>query len=54
MKVTTHSYRYLIVGGGMTGGPRAGYSAHDADGTIGLLGDEPHLPYKRPPLTKGL
>ena len=31
-----------------------GIRAHDADGTIGLVGDDPHPPYKRPPLTKGL
>jgi NADPH-dependent 2,4-dienoyl-CoA reductase/sulfur reductase-like enzyme len=26
----------------------------DGDGAIGLVGEEPHPPYKRPPLTKGL
>ena len=26
----------------------------DPDGTIGLIGDDQHLPYNRPPLTKGL
>jgi 3-phenylpropionate/trans-cinnamate dioxygenase ferredoxin reductase component len=49
------NYRYLIVGGGMTGAAACrGIREHDADGTIGLVGDDPHLPYKRPPLTKGL
>ena len=38
-------YRYLIVGGGMTA---------DAAGSIALIGDEPHAPYNRPPLSKGL
>src|SRR5436309_10131132 len=50
-----HSYRYLIVGGGMTGDAVAkGIRELDADGSIGLVGAEPHPPYKRPPLTKGL
>ena len=47
--------RYLLVGGGMTADAAAeGIRAHDADGTITLVGAEPHPPYKRPPLTKGL
>src|SRR5436305_1659561 len=47
--------RYLIVGGGMTADAAAkGIREHDADGAIVLVGDEPHEPYKRPPLTKGL
>jgi 3-phenylpropionate/trans-cinnamate dioxygenase ferredoxin reductase subunit len=47
--------RYLIVGGGMTGDAACqGIRDYDADGTIALVGDEPHPPYKRPPLTKGL
>jgi NADPH-dependent 2,4-dienoyl-CoA reductase/sulfur reductase-like enzyme len=50
-----HSTRYLIVGGGMTGDAAAkGIREHDADGRITLVGVEPHAPYKRPPLTKGL
>jgi 3-phenylpropionate/trans-cinnamate dioxygenase ferredoxin reductase component len=50
-----HSTRYLIVGGGMTGDAAAkGIREHDADGAITLVGAEPHPPYKRPPLTKGL
>jgi NADPH-dependent 2,4-dienoyl-CoA reductase/sulfur reductase-like enzyme len=49
------SYRYLIVGGGMTADAACkGIREQDADGTIGLVGDDPHPPYKRPPLTKGL
>jgi NADPH-dependent 2,4-dienoyl-CoA reductase/sulfur reductase-like enzyme len=31
-----------------------GIREHDADGAIVLVGSEPHPPYKRPPLTKGL
>jgi NADPH-dependent 2,4-dienoyl-CoA reductase/sulfur reductase-like enzyme len=49
------SYRYLIVGGGMTGDAACrGIRDHDPDGTIGLIGRESHPPYARPPLTKGL
>jgi 3-phenylpropionate/trans-cinnamate dioxygenase ferredoxin reductase component len=49
------SYRYLIVGGGMTADAACrGIREHDPEGTIGLVGDDPHPPYKRPPLTKGL
>jgi 3-phenylpropionate/trans-cinnamate dioxygenase ferredoxin reductase subunit len=47
--------KYLIVGGGMTGDAATqGIRDHDADGSITLVGSEPHPPYKRPPLTKGL
>ena len=46
---------YLIVGGGMTAGAACkGIRDHDSDGAITLVGAEPHSPYKRPPLTKGL
>jgi 3-phenylpropionate/trans-cinnamate dioxygenase ferredoxin reductase component len=48
-------YRYLIVGGGMTGDAACrGIRDHDPDGTIGLVGEEPDPPYSRPPLSKGL
>jgi NADPH-dependent 2,4-dienoyl-CoA reductase/sulfur reductase-like enzyme len=51
--VTT--YRYLIVGGGMTAhGACRGIRAHDEDGTIGVVGGEEFPPYKRPPLSKAL
>jgi len=47
--------RYLIVGGGMTADAAVkGIREHDGDGPILLVGAEPHAPYKRPPLTKGL
>jgi 3-phenylpropionate/trans-cinnamate dioxygenase ferredoxin reductase component len=47
--------KYLIVGGGMTADAAAkGIREHDVDGSIVLVGAEPHPPYKRPPLTKGL
>ncbi|HEX6761506.1 MAG TPA: FAD-dependent oxidoreductase [Gaiellaceae bacterium] len=53
--MTDQSYRYLVVGGGMTGDAVCqGIRSIDADGAIGLVGEEPDPPYKRPPLTKGL
>jgi len=49
------AYRYLIVGGGMTGDSACrGIREHDASGTIGMFGAEVHEPYARPPLTKAL
>jgi NADPH-dependent 2,4-dienoyl-CoA reductase/sulfur reductase-like enzyme len=46
---------YLIVGGGMTADAAArGIRDRDPAGTIGIIGDDPHPPYNRPPLTKGL
>ncbi len=49
------SYRYLIVGGGMTADSACrGIREHDSDGSIGLVGAESHPPYIRPPLTKAL
>jgi 3-phenylpropionate/trans-cinnamate dioxygenase ferredoxin reductase component len=49
------SYRYLVVGGGMTGDAVCnGIRDADPEGSIGLVGEETVAPYKRPPLTKGL
>ncbi|MHB9132849.1 MAG: NAD(P)/FAD-dependent oxidoreductase [Armatimonadota bacterium] len=49
------TYRYIIVGGGLAGAYAVnGIREHDKDGSILLLGNEPHQPYNRPPLTKGL
>jgi 3-phenylpropionate/trans-cinnamate dioxygenase ferredoxin reductase component len=49
------SYRYLVVGAGMTGDAVCnGIHDVDPDGSIGLVGEEPVPPYKRPPLSKGL
>jgi 3-phenylpropionate/trans-cinnamate dioxygenase ferredoxin reductase component len=49
------SYDYLIVGGGMTADAAArGIRERDPKGTIGIIGADPHPPYNRPPLTKGL
>ena len=49
------SYRYLIVGGGMTG-DAAAKAIREADptGSIGIISSEHHPPYARPPLSKAL
>jgi NADPH-dependent 2,4-dienoyl-CoA reductase/sulfur reductase-like enzyme len=48
-------YTYLIVGTGMTADAAVkGIRELDGNGTIGLIGEEPHLPYARPPLSKKL
>jgi 3-phenylpropionate/trans-cinnamate dioxygenase ferredoxin reductase component len=50
-----HSYRYLIVGGGMTADSACrGIRDHDGEGAIGLVSAESHPPYNRPPLSKAL
>ena len=47
--------RYLIVGGGLTADSACkGIREVDPDGTIVLVGQEPHAPYARPPLSKAL
>jgi 3-phenylpropionate/trans-cinnamate dioxygenase ferredoxin reductase subunit len=49
------NYKYLIVGGGMTADAAlSGIREVDTASSIGLIGSEPHPPYNRPPLTKGL
>ncbi len=49
------SYRYLVIGGGMTADAACnGIRMHDHDGMVGLVSEEPHPPYARPPLSKGL
>lgn len=49
------SYRYLIIGSSMTADAAVrGIRELDADGSIGLIGAEPVMPYSRPPLSKGL
>lgn len=48
-------YKYLIIGGGMTGDAAAqGIRELDSEGSLGLIGAEHDPPYNRPPLTKGL
>src|SRR3984885_9537452 len=45
---------FLLVGGGIAGGNCARWVRRSgADGLILLVGREPHLPYDRPPLSKG-
>lgn len=49
------SYKYLIVGAGMTADAAVrGIRELDADGEIGLIGSDPNPPYNRPSLSKGL
>jgi 3-phenylpropionate/trans-cinnamate dioxygenase ferredoxin reductase subunit len=46
---------FVIVGGGLAGSVAAGtLRAGGFDGRIVLIGDEVHLPYSRPPLSKGV
>jgi NADPH-dependent 2,4-dienoyl-CoA reductase/sulfur reductase-like enzyme len=48
------TYKYVIIGGGLAG-QRAcdGIRKVDTDGTVALVTEEPHMPYQRPPLSKG-
>ena len=49
------TYRYLIVGGGLTADAACkGIRERDTDGAIGVVADEAFPPYARPPLSKGL
>jgi 3-phenylpropionate/trans-cinnamate dioxygenase ferredoxin reductase subunit len=49
------SFRYVIVGGGMTGHAAAkGIREVDRQGTLAMISAEPDGPYARPPLTKKL
>ena len=44
----------VVVGGGMAGASAVGTLRDEGfDGRIVLVGAEPHLPYERPPLSKG-
>lgn len=48
-------YKYIILGGGTAGASAVeGIREHDSSGSIGLFSRENHLPYDRPPLSKGL
>ena len=48
-------FEYLIIGGGMTADAAVGgIRSLDPDGSIGVIGAEPDLPYNRPPLSKSL
>jgi 3-phenylpropionate/trans-cinnamate dioxygenase ferredoxin reductase component len=48
-------FEYLILGGGMTAAAAVrGIREPDPGGSIGVIGADPHPPYARPPLSKGL
>ncbi|MFO7820595.1 MAG: FAD-dependent oxidoreductase [Lentisphaeria bacterium] len=48
------SVKYLLIGGGLAACEAVkGIRKHDAEGTIMLVGQEAHMPYNRPPLSKG-
>ena len=50
-----HDYDFLIVGGGMVADAAAkGLREQGADGTIGIIGEEPTAPFPRPALSKKL
>ncbi len=47
-------YQYLIIGGGIAGERAAeGIRKVDRAGSLALVAGEPHMPYDRPPLSKG-
>ncbi|MCS7065059.1 MAG: FAD-dependent oxidoreductase, partial [Fimbriimonadales bacterium] len=49
------SHRYLIIGGGLAADAAVmGIRAVDGTGSIALLTEEPHPPYRRPMLSKSL
>jgi 3-phenylpropionate/trans-cinnamate dioxygenase ferredoxin reductase subunit len=49
------NYTYVIVGGGMTADAAVeGIRGADPAGSLAVIGAEPHPPYNRPPLSKGL
>ncbi|HKT40962.1 MAG TPA: FAD-dependent oxidoreductase [Rhodanobacteraceae bacterium] len=50
-----HDFDYLVIGAGMAGEAAAqALREADANASIGMLGDESHPPYDRPPLSKKL
>jgi 3-phenylpropionate/trans-cinnamate dioxygenase ferredoxin reductase component len=50
-----NNYKYIIIGGGMTGDAAVkGIREIDSNGTIAMISREDVAPYARPPLTKGL
>ncbi len=50
-----HDYDYLIIGAGMSADAAAhGIREVDPDGSIGIVGDEPDAPVRRPALSKDL
>ena len=50
-----NEYKYIIIGGGMTGSAAVqGIRKNDDEGSIAMFSKEQFGPYNRPPLTKGL
>jgi 3-phenylpropionate/trans-cinnamate dioxygenase ferredoxin reductase subunit len=48
-------YKHIVIGAGMTADAAVrGIREIDANAEIGVFGREPHAPYNRPPLSKGL
>jgi len=48
-------FKYIIIGAGLAGASAVeGIREVDRSGSIALFGNEPYLPYDRPPLSKGL
>ncbi len=48
-------FKYVIIGAGLAGASAVeGIREVDQSGSIALFGNEPYLPYDRPPLSKGL
>ncbi|MDD5179781.1 MAG: FAD-dependent oxidoreductase [Gallionellaceae bacterium] len=53
--MSEQAFTYVVVGSGKAGVSAVeGIRELDAEGTILLIGDEKHLPYERPPLSKQL
>jgi 3-phenylpropionate/trans-cinnamate dioxygenase ferredoxin reductase subunit len=54
-EIAMEHYKYLIVGGGMTGDAAVrGIRELEPNVSIGMIGNETEMPYARPPLTKGM
>ena len=48
------TFKYIIIGGGLAGGRAVqGIRRVDREGSVALVTDEDHVPYQRPPLSKG-
>src|SRR5512133_1601595 len=53
--IAMERYRYVVVGGGMTGhAAAAALRELDPDGSLAMISGESDPPYARPPLSKGL